>query len=136
MKKMTAWLLAGILSVNMMAVPVTAAVDDGADEIDLQENEVQEISLEEQPQTEVSVEEEAQEETQEEEQEEVTGFSSGDLGLEMQDGEETQPEYEEGDLYFDCHKWKRSAEIFEWSGTGCGTLCEGNRQCECTDFCE
>ncbi|MDO5391526.1 MAG: S8 family serine peptidase [Eubacteriales bacterium] len=94
MKKMTAWLLAGVLSVNMMTVPATAAVDNAAEDISLEENEVQDLSLEEQADTGVTVEEE----TQNDEQEEITGFSSGDVELETESREEAQPEYEEGEV--------------------------------------
>ena len=111
MKKMTAWLLAGVLSVNMMTVPATAAVDNAAEDISLEENEVQDLSLEEQADTGVTVEEE----TQNDEQEEITGFSSGDVELETESREEAQPEYEEGEvlvLWKDAHPCQRRCIIF------------------------
>lgn len=112
MKKMTAWLLTGVLSVNMMAVPVAADPNRVAEDISLQENEVQDLSVEEQPQMEVPVEEE----TQGEEQEELTGFSSGSVEFVDPDAEKDHPKYEEGEVLV---LWKDApAEGEEQVGNG------------------
>lgn len=115
MKKMMAWMLAVVLTLHISAVPADA-LNETAQDISLEKDEAQDLSLEEpepSQETDMMVEEEIQED---EMQEEVTGFSSGDVNLELPAAEEAHPAYEEGEALV---LWKEApAEGEEQVGSG------------------